>query len=77
MIALLHIQDQFDFSNEAISLADVHKYLCLSLDPKVHIDLLSYCINMSFESAIVHRINLDQRQFIRNFRKQVIPPFER
>ena len=69
----LKTPEKFDDASEFIKLQDIHKKVRISSEIEDHIKWLEKDIKQGFEHVYIHNVNTNQRNFIENFGKYVIP----
>lgn len=64
---------QFDAAAKYVRRDDIVKNVNVSSDPKVHIEWIKSYAALGFEKIILHNVNREQEQFIRDFGNNVLP----
>jgi coenzyme F420-dependent glucose-6-phosphate dehydrogenase len=64
---------QFDREAEKVTVEQLEKMVLISSDPQQFVDWIQQYIAMGFENIILHNVNREQEQFIRDFGEKVLP----
>jgi probable non-F420 flavinoid oxidoreductase len=65
--------EQFEAAAKYVRPEDMHEAVHISANLEEHLEILTNYKNMGFETLILHNVNKNQRTFIENFGKHVIP----
>lgn len=63
----------FDAAAEFVKQEDMKRMVRISADPYQHVDWLKEDLSLGFERIILHNVNREQEQFIRDFGNHVLP----
>jgi len=69
----LKIPEQFEDASELVTPQDLHKKVHISADIEDHIKQLKEFTKLGFEHIYLHNVNRNQKLFIEDFGKHVIP----
>jgi coenzyme F420-dependent glucose-6-phosphate dehydrogenase len=67
------LPEQFDEATKDISIEELKDQLIITSDLQNYIDLINECKELGFENIILHNVNREQRAFIHDFGKVVLP----
>jgi coenzyme F420-dependent glucose-6-phosphate dehydrogenase len=73
VLAELTLPQQFDAAAGFIRPEDLKDEMLISADPQDFIDRIQHCIDLGFETIILHNVNREQELFIKDFGKLVLP----
>jgi alkanesulfonate monooxygenase SsuD/methylene tetrahydromethanopterin reductase-like flavin-dependent oxidoreductase (luciferase family) len=69
----LSLPEQFDAMAEFVNIEDLKKKLLISSDPDECREYISSFLDAGFERVIIHNVNRQQEDFIKDFGDKVIP----
>ncbi len=69
----LKLPEEFDEASELVTPQDIHKKVNISADIEDHIKCLEEYVKLGFEHIYLHNVNRNQRKFIEDFGRHVIP----
>jgi alkanesulfonate monooxygenase SsuD/methylene tetrahydromethanopterin reductase-like flavin-dependent oxidoreductase (luciferase family) len=72
----LKIPEQFDDASELVKPEDIHSKVYISSDIENHIKKLEEYNKLGFEHIYLHNVNQNQKKFIEDFGRQVIPALQ-
>ena len=73
VLADLSRPEQFDAAAQFIRPEDLNDEMLISTDPQDFIQQIQHCIDLGFETIILHNVNRQQEQFIADFGQHVLP----
>jgi coenzyme F420-dependent glucose-6-phosphate dehydrogenase len=73
VLADLSRPQQFDAAAQFIRPEDLKEEMLISTDPQAFIQQIQHCIDLGFETIILHNVNRRQEQFITDFGQHVLP----
>ena len=65
--------EQFDALGEQVQPNQLRKMVRISEDPEQHYRWIAQDMELGFERIILHNVNRQQEEFIRDFGKSVLP----
>lgn len=73
LLADLTSVSQFEAAAKYVRPEDMHEAVHISADIEEHLEILSNYRDMGFETLILHNVNKNQKTFIEDFGKHVLP----
>jgi len=73
MLTDLRCPEQFDAAAAYVKPEDIDDHVRISSDLAEHVGWLREYLDMGFDHIFVHNVNRDQRQFIEDFGREVLP----
>lgn len=69
--------EQFDAAGQFVKPDELDPFVHISANPQQHIEWLQEYVDLGFDELILHNVNPEQEQFIKDFGEQVLPVFAR
>lgn len=69
----LRTPQQFDATGKFVKPDELDPYVRISADPQQHVEWLQRDIELGFNELVLHNVNPEQEQFIKDFGEEVLP----
>jgi len=73
VLAELRTAEMLEQAAEVVTKEQVKESVHISADPGQHVEWLQQYIDLGFDELILHNVNLQQEQFIKDFGEKVLP----